>query len=229
MNNIEFFVNLNKSINLYSEEITITSNKIEENLFNSKEVPIEYLTRFINEIGEKFGEGININKLQQFSFQAADGIAYNEHKFMAVFSGGKTDVNLYKINVKNPHDDYCVNYFMDSKKMVAKFYDLDVDKYNQPELPKNSKIIYHWGQGVSENAEKNDVYFLHKDVELVSNFVKLPMPAVKEIKNFVNNKTFEKVFGLTYDYKSLKPLKLKLYYYPKDPKMKNTVFDEIIT
>lgn len=227
MDNIDLFVSLSKDLNLHSEEITIVNNKIEENLFDSKKSPKEYLFAFIDVMGSTFDEGINLEKLQQFSFQPADGINYNEHKFMAVYSGGKNDHNLYNIDIKNPHDDYCVNYFLKSKKRVAKFYDLDVWKHQQPNVIAGSKILTHWGQGVSINSEKKDLYFMHYDVEMVSKFYNLPIPYYKTVKEFCFDKKIMKVFGLTYNSINFKPLKLKLYYYPNDPLMEFTVFDEI--
>ena len=56
----------------------------------------------------------------------------------------------------------------------------------------------------------------------------MPKPYLSSISNFIEDKTFNKVFGLTYDASTLQPFKLKLYYYPKDPNMEFTVFDEVV-
>jgi hypothetical protein len=126
----------------------------------------------------------------------------------------------------HPHDDYCINYFLESLEQVPKFYDLDIDRHTQPKLPSNATLISHWGQGVSNNTSIKDVYFMHSDVKLVSDFLGLPKPNVATISTFIEDTTFQKVFGLTYDSTDLTPLKLKLYYYPSDPLMEYTVFDE---
>lgn len=62
MNNIDFFTDLNDTINQNAEEVTIVGNKIEENLFNSKKVPSEYLFAFIDVMGSIFSEGVDLNK-----------------------------------------------------------------------------------------------------------------------------------------------------------------------
>ncbi len=227
MNNIDFFTDLNDTINQNAEEVTIVGNKIEENLFNSKKIPSEYFFAFIDVMGSIFSEGVDLNKLQQFSFQKADGVNYKEHKFMAVYSGGSTDCHQFDVDVTRPHDDYCINYFLDSKKKIPKFYDLDVWKHKQPNILFGSKILTHWGQGVSIDTSKKDLYFMHHDVELVSKFYNLPTPFISSIESFCKDTTFMKVFGLTYNTETFTPLKLKLYYYPSDPLMQFTVFDEV--
>jgi hypothetical protein len=227
MNSIDFFKKISTEINQHAEEITIVGNQVEENLFNSKKVPDEYLFAYIDVMGSVFSEGVNLKKLQQFSFQPADGINYTEHKFMAVYSGGKVDCEKFDIDVTRPHDDYCINYFLDSKKQIAKFYDLDLWKHRQPMIISGSQILSHWGQGVSVNPEKKDLYFMHNDVEAVANFYNLPIPFVQSIEDFCKDTSFMKVFGLTYNASTYQPLKLKLYYYPADPLMKSTVFDEV--
>ena len=230
MSNIDFFTRISQGMDLKAEEITIVGNHVEENLFDAQNVPQEYLERFIDEMHYRFpGEMIELDKLQQFSFQPADGIAYQEHKFMAVFSGGKEDCFLHpEIGVFNPHDDYCVNFFIDSRERVTKFYDLDIDHHRRPVLPKEGIPITHWGHGVSANPLVKDSYFLHVDVENVAEHFGLPRPYLEEIHDFCTDLTFQKVFGLTYRADTLEPLKLKLYYYPDDPRMEHTVFDEVV-
>lgn len=225
MNNIDFFSNVGSTVDVNAEEVSIRNSFVEENLFDRNSVPDEYLARFVDEIGHVFGELIDINKLEQFSFQPADMITYHEHKFMAVFSGGKEDYKLFDIDVSNPHDDYCVNYFIDSKTKAAKFYDLDIHRHTKPKLPPGSKPITVWGLGVGATSKK-DLYFLHRDVGVVSSFFKLPAPYFNKIDNFCNDTSFMKAFGVTYDAETLEPLKLKMYYYPNDPLMEFTVDDE---
>lgn len=227
MNDLNFFLEISKQINCNAEEVTIVGNTVEENLFNSKDVPADYLIEFINAMANIFGEAIDVDKLQQFSFQPADGITYSEHKFMAVYSGGTQDCKLYDSSITTPHDDYCINYFIDTKKTVVKFYDLDVWKHQQPNILRGSQLLTHWGQGVGTNSLVKDLYFLHNDVEAVAKFYNLPVPFEQSISEFCKDTSFMKVFGLTYDAQSFNPRKLKLYYYPKDPTMSTTVFDEI--
>ena len=229
MNNIDFFTQVSKGLDYNAEEITIVANHVEENLFDAHDVPIEYLNHFFDEMGNRFPNVVlEMDKLQQFSFQPADGIAYTEHKFMAVFSGGKQDCFFHpEIGVLNPHDDYCVNYFIDSLSSVTKFYDLDIDQHVRPELLEGSVPITHWGHGVSANKGIKDSYFLHADVKAVAEHHDLPAPYLDEISQFCLDTTYQKVFGLTYRTDTLEPLKLKLYFYPGDPEMTHTVFDEV--
>lgn len=218
---------INDRIHPEAEEVTIVGNHVEENLFNSKNVSDELLQAFRLEVLTTFGEPIDLEKLQQFSFQAADGKAYTEHKFMAVFSGGQADCHQTNVPVINPHDDYCVNYFTLSLKRIPKFYDLDVHNHTWPELLAGSITIDHWGVGVSEKPNIKDVYFLHPNARAVASHFGMPTPHLEEISWFTDNTTFRKVFGLTYNTETLEPIKLKMYYYPGDPNMEFTVFDEV--
>ena len=56
--NIDFFLKLSQDINPNAEEVTIVSTGVEENLFDTTDVPEEYLMRFFDEIGSRFGEAI---------------------------------------------------------------------------------------------------------------------------------------------------------------------------
>lgn len=111
MDNLTYFREINKNIHPSAEEVTILHQYVDENLFDIKTVPKEFLIRFIDEIGQKFGVAVDLKALQQLSFQAADGVRYFEDKLMAVYSGGKTSCRELGFELENPHDDYCVNYF----------------------------------------------------------------------------------------------------------------------
>ena len=225
--NIEFFRNISQSVNPHAEEVTIVSTGVEENLFDTTDVPEEYLVRFFDEISTRFNEAIDLNKLTQFSFQTADGIKYTEDKLMAMFKGGKKDYVNLSPNITNPHDEYCVNYFIDSRKKTIKFYDLDC-KYTKPNLPEDAQILSHYGQSSNDEMTMHNVYFSHHDVDEVADFTNMAKPYLSSISKFIEDKTFKKTFGLTYDATTLQPLLLKLYYYPKDPTMDFTVFDELL-
>lgn len=227
MESLEFFISKSKKIDPHAEEVTIVGDSVEENLFNARDVPEEYITHFKQLMGDVWYEE-NKNRIEQFSFQPADGKVYTEDKFMVVFSGGKKDCFLYpEMGIIEPHDDYCVNHFLTSGQKVAKFYDLDIERHEKPELPEGARYITHWGHGVSENPLMKDAYFLFKDISYIANYLGLPMPDLSEVKHFCHDKSVDKVLGLTYNAYSLEPLKLKLYYYPGDPKMEFTVFDEL--
>lgn len=228
MRQTTFFADINDCINEHAEEVTVVGSRIEENLFNSKTVPQEYLFNFIDAMGALFSEGVDVNKLQQFSFQLADNITYVEHKFMAVYSGGRQDCSSFNVSIKNPHDDYCVNYFVDSKVRHAKFYDKDVWKYKQPAVPPGCQLLTHWGQGVNSAISGiHDLYLLYHSPQDIADFYCLPRPHHHSIRDFCNDTDVMKVFGLTYRTSDFKPLKLKMYYYPNDPHMQFTVFDEV--
>jgi hypothetical protein len=227
LTNVEFFRRLNQDIHPSAEEVTICRGRIEENLFDAKTVQPEILWRFVEEMGQNFGVGVDLKKLQQFSFQAADGISYFEDKFMLVYSGGETDYKEFGLSLYRPHDDYCINYYCDSKKSSAKFYDLEVDRYPRPELPVGSELAYPFGHGVGMQSDRQDVYFCHHDLALVSDYFKLPLPTSPSSAEFDLNTKYLKVFGLTYEVQTLKPLKLKRYFYPQDPAIDYTLYDEV--
>ena len=146
---------------------------------------------------------------------------------MLVYSGGETDYKEFVLSLYRPHDDYCLNYYCDSKKSSAKFYDLDVDRYPRPELPVGSELAYPFGHGVGMQSDRQEVYFCHHDLALVSDYFKLPLPTSPSSAEFDLNTKYLKVFGLTYEVQTLKPLKLKRYFYPQDPAIDYTLYDEV--
>lgn len=225
--NIDFFRSVNSSIHPKAEEVTILHGQIEENLFDIKTVPSEFLVRFIDEIGQRFGEAIELPRLQQLSFQAADGIRYFEDKLMAVYSGGKTHCADLGFSLANPHDDYCVNYFLDSKEIAIKFYDLDIESYEKPAMPEGSFVASPFGLGLNLSKKYYDYYFCHNQIQVVADFFSLPVPTVEELKEIDEDPSVTKVFGLSYESKTLKPVKLKRYFYPQDPKLEYILFDEV--
>jgi|JI10StandDraft_1071094.scaffolds.fasta_scaffold27440_4 hypothetical protein len=227
MTNREFFKKINAQIHPLAEEVTICRGEVEENLFDARTAPAELLARFVDELGTSFGIGVDLNRLQQFSFQAADGISYFEDKLMAVYSGGKQDYLNYSIDVKVPHDDYCVNFYLDSLKSAAKFYDLDIDSYPRPALPEGATLATPFGHGLAPGMDRQDVYFCHPDLAYVSDFYKLPAPSIVTLSKIDADLTITKVFGLSYSTSSLTPLKLKRYFYPQDPNMTYILFDEV--
>ena len=227
LTNVEFFRRLNQDIHPLAEEVTICRGRVEENLFDAKTVQPEILWRFVEEMGQNFGIGVDLKKLQQFSFQAADGISYFEDKFMMVYSGGESDYKEFGLSLYRPHDDYCINYYCNSKQSAAKFYDLEVDRYPRPQLPEDSELAYPFGHGVGMQSDRQDVYFCHHDLALVSEYFNLPLPTSPSSAEYDLNTKYMKVFGLTYEVQTLKPLKLKRYFYPQDPAIDYTLYDEV--
>lgn len=225
--NLAYFKSINANIHPLAEEVTILNGHVEENLFDIKTVPQEFLMRFVAEIGAQFGLGVELSRLQQLSFQAADGVRYFEDKLMAVYSGGKERCADLGFWMSNPHDDYCVNYFLNSKQTQVKFYDLDIEKYQRPLMPKGATVAAPFGQGVSHDGSRYDYYFCHHNLFEVAEFFGLPAPTVPALDAIDKNNSIEKVFGLAYDAKTLKCLKLKRYFYPQDPHLKYILFDEV--
>ncbi|OYZ12843.1 MAG: hypothetical protein B7Y39_18640 [Bdellovibrio sp. 28-41-41] len=226
--NRNFFTQINQSISYFAEEVTICDGRIEENLFNVGYVPNEILIRFVDEIGSCFGLGIDLGRLQQFSFQAADHITYFEDKFMAVYSGGRKTYRDFDLDIKNPHDDYCVNYFCESKKTTVKFYDLDISYHEKPSLPLGSTFASPFGHGLGTHSNRKDVYFCHGSVSAVAEFYNMPQPTTSGLGSVDEDQSVTKVFGLSYDSKTLQPMKLKRYFYPRDPLLREALFDEVL-
>ena len=210
-----------------AEEVSIFNGSVEENLFDIKSAPRELIIELLYTIGSTFNEGVDRERLEQFSYQAADGISYFEPKLMLVYSGGKQAAKETNLPIEEAHEHYCINYFLHSKTKQTKFYDLHIDKHQKPGLPNGSTFAGPFGLGVSWNGLRKDVYFVHSNMKLVSEFFNLPMPSVKDLKNIDEDNTIEKVFGITYETNNLKPIKLKRYFYPKDPNLKTILFDEV--
>lgn len=223
---VEFFRSKNSSIDHLAEEVTVRNGFIEENLYDSSHIPNEYIAHLVNILGLHFQIGVDLSKLQQFSFQSADGINYAEDKIMLVYSNGKIE-GKDKLGIDTIHDDYCLNFFLDSKEIQFKFYDLNVRSYNIPQLPEGSVFAEPFGHGISPSSNRQDVYFCHSDMSLVAEHFNLPKPTVEELVSIDSDPKINKIFGLTFDARSLRPLKLKRYFYPKDPHSKVILYDEV--
>lgn len=208
-----------------AEEVSIFNGTVEENLFDAKTAPRELLIELIHIIGQEFNEGVDLELLEQFSFQDADGISYFEPKLMLVYAGGEEVAKKSNLPIGRAHEHYCINYFLESKIKKMKFYDMEIHRHPHPELPAESYYAAPFGHGISFDGKRKDVYFVHTDLLGVAKFFNLPAPTVTELSEIDLDLTVEKVFGLTYDTETLKPLKLKRYFYPQDPFLK-TLFDE---
>lgn len=224
---LQNFLKSSLSIHPLAEEVTICNGKVEENLFDVQHAPKELLYELIHIIGSQFNEGVDLENLEQFSFQDADGVSYFEPKLMLVYSKGDEVAKANNLPIGEAHEHYCINYFLDSKIKKMKFYDLHIHLHPHPLLPEESYYAAPFGHGVSTDGLRKDVYFVHKNMNFVSEFFNLPMPTVDSLSEIDNDNTVEKVFGLTYEARTMKPLKLKRYFYPRDPLLKTTLFDEV--
>lgn len=227
MKNLKEFNKTTLKIDHRAEEVSIFNGIVEENLFDIDDAPQELVVELIYTIGALFQEGVDIDRLEQFSFQDADGITYFEPKLMLVYAGGEEVAKSTGLPIGKGHEHYCINYFLDSKTKKMKFYDLMIKNHSHPVLPEGSYYAAPFGLGISGDGLRKDVYFVHTDLQMVAKFFKLPEPTVSELLEIDSDNSVEKVFGLSYDAETLTPLKLKRYYYPKDPLLKTTLFDEL--
>ena len=214
MYQLKEFKKINHVIHPLAEEVSIFNGKVEENLFDARTAPRELLAELIYSIGELFNEGIDMTRLEQFSFQDADGISYFEPKLMVVYSGGKEAAQNEGLPFGNAHEHYCVNYFLNSRTKRTKFYDLQILEHQRPPLPEGSELAYPFGLGVSWDMQRKDVYFVHNNMTNVCNFFNLPAPSVEELHHQDKDNGIKKIFGIAYEVNTLRPLKLKRYFYP---------------
>jgi hypothetical protein len=227
MKQLKEFLKTSARIHPEAEEVSIFAGTVEENLFDAKKAPKELLVELVHCMGTIFNEGVDLDRLEQFSFQDADGISYFEPKLMLVYSGGREAARLTDLPITEAHEHYCINYFLESKVSKQKFYDLHIENHRHPELPEGSYYASPFGLGISNDGMRKDVYFVHCDLRGVARHFDLPPPTVAALLNIDEDLAVEKVFGLTYEAASLKPLKLKRYFYPQDPYLKSILFDEV--
>ncbi len=225
---LNYFKELNLKIDNRAEEITYWNGAVEEHLFDAKKISRDLVIRFVDAIGGIFGEGVDLSRLQQFSFQLADGINYKNDKFMAVYSGGSKRALEHEIDVFEAHDDYCVNFNVGTLQTTFKFYDLDIEKYSIPALPDGSEIVTSFGLGIRTDSQVRDVYFSHSNLDEVSLFFDMPNLRVKDLDLVYISEKATKVFGLSFDSVSLRPLRLKRYLYPQDLEVRKILYDEVI-
>lgn len=223
---LDFFVSLAGKIDINAEEVTINGSVVEENLYDYRQVSIEYKAALLAMFPE-----LDITHLEQFGFQLKDDVSYKSDKMMLVFGNAKEIIHKYPefSHVTNPHPEWCYNVFINQidTPVGIKFFDLDYGKYELPALPPGAIEFPHVGVGQGNDGIYLGVYFGHTDTKLVSEFFGLPAPVCSEIQEYIDNKHELKVFGIGFNNVTKEVVKLKLYYYPTMSDIDTIIYDEI--
>lgn len=216
-----FFLNHSGLADRNAEEITIRENTIEENLYSTATCPHEYYFNFADLCARCGFSYFERPYLEQFSFQKADKVIYHEDKIMSLYRDLRFAPEDLVQRISKPHPHFSINFFLSSKETEFKFYDLDISRYRLPEIPASLKLASAFGIGVDFNRNRRDVYLTGRSsLEAVHSF-SLPEPDIKNLSLPEEPGDCLKLFGLSFDANTLKPLKLKRYYYPRDPALLN--------
>jgi hypothetical protein len=143
----------------------------------------------------------DINDIEMISHSFSDGISTRDESIVFVFGSKPFNEPKYL--------NYWAIKFTSEGDTVKKYYTGDFWRLPNFQLPFGARLASKFGLGFYEDKDIYDVYFFHKDPQKVFDHLgwSLPFPSEKYC-----------LYGVTYD-SSLKPLKLKRYFYPADPEI----------
>lgn len=217
----KFFYDISLAPNYQAEEISIFEDYVEENLFSFGKCPDEFYLQFVDLCLQCQFPFYEKAYLEQFSFQKADGIVYQEDKIMSLYKDFSFAPKDQLSQISQPHRHFSINYFLNSRALEYKYYDLDYSAHKLPQLPKKSILAKAFGVGVNLKRSTKDIYFTAYDIDETADFFALKPPRTPHLEESFQDSSSLKLFGLGFDATTLRPLKLKRYFYPTDPTLKD--------
>jgi hypothetical protein len=151
---------------------------------------------------------VDRKKIELISYAPNDSLSVKDQAIALVFN---TAIDF------TPHlCDYHVIKIDPSGKSILKSYDNDFWRHPNISLPHGSRLAQQFGIGFYPN-EKNmdifDMYFFHESLSDVESHFNLKLNLPKIVSESQLG-----LYGISYN-SELKPLKLKRYFYPHDPKL----------
>lgn len=215
-------------------ELTIDANGVSEETFGKRSKDDRRTIELIAKVTNAFPDFVQRKDFQNWEmigFTRADGINYFEDTVGVVYRGVPSrDL----IAVSDPRsqflDYYQVKYGLQTSTKVLKVYDSTFGLYALPLLPEG--ILLHTNQGVgrhfgSEKLENlRDIYFAIHDCSKVQFYCEhfdLRFPTYGDENEWQQNANYKYGYGIAYDEKSLKPVKVKRYFFPHDPSLQDTL------
>lgn len=77
------------------------------------------------------------------------------------------------------------------------------------------------------DRSRQDIYFTHGNLALIEQFCDCKLTHSSLEQSFEQDQSIDKLFGIAFNPKTLEMIKIKRYYYPRDPKLLNSVHDEL--
>jgi len=219
-------------------ELTVDVTGVSEETYGVKHKGLPQVAELIGLVAGAFPEFIeepNFKNWEMIGFTKADGVNYFENTIGVVYRGVPPKELLSKFTERwSQHSDfldcYQIKYQLQSKTKVLKVYDATFGLYALPRLP--AGVMLHTNHGVglhfgSEQHEKfRDIYFAIKNPRSVSEYCGyygIPYPKYDDDDAFLGNPEYKYGFGITYDALTLRPVKVKRYFFPHDPQLAHSL------
>jgi hypothetical protein len=222
--------NIVPGINNNPLEITLDSKGVVEKTYGRIHAHLPEVVELVNLILTNFPNS-DINNWEMIGLTKADHVTYFEDTVALVYKGVPS-LNLIKefTGVWNENskfsDFYMIKYQLESKTKVLKVYDECFGIYQLPKMPEGVAIQTNQGIGVHFGSQKHekfrDFYFVTTRTDTVEKYALaniLPFPENHD-NHAWKTEPYQYGWGITYDAVTLKPIKVKRYFFPHDPTLK---------
>lgn len=211
-------------------ELTIDAVGVAEDTYGRKQEHLQEVVDLLTLVASKFTGFMtkpSFKDWEMIGFTKADGITYFEDTVSVVYRGFPWDV-VKDYGGSSPEsvllDYYVIKYQLQSLTTVLKCYDSTFGLHPLVELPYMSRLLTQMGVGVHFGSEVHehfrDVYFVNSDVAIVKSYCNefgLKYPKYDDDNNL--DPSYLYGFGVTYDSRNCKPIKMKRYFFPHDPSL----------
>ena len=205
-----------------AREITIDGTGVSEVTYKKGDIDNDPAFKLLGQVSNMH-PNIDLSMWEMIGLTKADNISTFTDTIGLVFKGRPPENILkgYFIHPKSNFTDYYqLKIGLDRSNPVLKVYDLTLGLHPLPSLPDGVAILENQGIGLYLSDEKRshlrDVYFTHDNYQIMASWAKS-----KDIKfpTFGDEKTENIIFGfgVTWNVETFKILKLKRYFFPKDP------------
>jgi hypothetical protein len=206
-------------------EITIDKTGISEITYKRGD-PDDYHGYALVELALRRHPAVDFSAWEMVGFTKADGISTFVDTIGVVIKGQPPQslLNKYPVHPNSEFADYFqLKVGTDGSEPVVKFYDLTLGLYPLPSFPQGTSILANQGIGVyfgDRRRHLHDVYFTHTNFYKVSEWAesqKIEFPFYGDEKT----PGITLGFGATWDERDFKIVKLKRYFFPNDPLLKD--------
>ena len=203
------------------KEVQFDSNGEREDAYRPYEsieaavLQTELLKKFPDALDPKYGVP------ELIAIHEDDGTNYFDRTCSVIFKGAPPECvqEKYDFDIQEFSDCWGFKYSLNTGEISVKAYDAQLWKHRLPAMPKGTRICEQFGVSISLGDPRltlmRDIYFIHGDRNEVQNFYDKRVDTGEFDVGRVG------LFGLLYDARSLKVIKLKQYVYPEDPKLIN--------
>ncbi|MDR3607753.1 MAG: hypothetical protein P4M08_10275 [Oligoflexia bacterium] len=215
-------------LDLEANEICLDAQGVSENTYSARHVRGRYLISLAVSTRPELLDSDVFNQADIVGLTEQDGRSYFEDVVSITFLG-VPDSDLKK-RIGVPDEVHCTDCYtlkigLKTGHCYYKIYDSEFWRYPLPAMPAGWRLAHRFGIGRHFGSPRHenfrDLYFFHEDLNQVyAHFGQnspTPLPELGE-----EPAGTQKLFGVTYESaRNMRILKLKRYWYPKDPRLEN--------